>query len=195
MENAVDIRMDDLNRQIYSLEPFHPDSYALVYCFSHHVSTIKHLIPGLVRAGIAVVHILRNEQALSGVAHWQTIQAEYAKYGIETRLIPFDQPLIHTRNESEAVITYARQKGITHIIICAPIFHMLRAFLTIASCANGEVYLRVITPEGDEGVTYITHQGQSNDTAENLLPIEYARIRTYIEKGDIGPKFKYLLKL
>ena len=82
----------------------------LIYCFAHNESSLHMIIDSLKSYNITSCHIINNITAMSGVENSMKVVDFYNKYDIACKLIPFYQYMIHTRNESEAVIDYSKSK-------------------------------------------------------------------------------------
>ena len=97
--------------------------------------------------------------------------------------------MIHTRNESEAVIDYAKQYNYSKIICIAPNFHILRATMTMISVLiDKNMHLPCYCIFGQNNnweAKMITHQGETIDTIDKIVDMEFERIKKYTEKEDI----------
>jgi len=99
-------------------------------------------------------------------------------------------PILHTLIESEALIHFARQEGFTSLLVLAPPFQQLRAFMTAVTVAIREYpelllysYPAVAMPWQEE---VVHSQGTLQATRSELIHMEFARINTYQEKGDLA---------
>lgn len=182
------INLLKLSTRIYSNTIIN-DSNTLIYCFSHNIETINPMIDMLKKHNIKKIHIIKNLVAVSGVDNYKIIEEKYNKNNITCVLIPFNHEIIHTKNESNTVIKYAMDNLYKNIIVVAPIFHVLRATMTIISSAI-EQYANIrITSIINETLKwntyYSTHQGNTNTSLTNIMDLEIERILKYTEKGDI----------
>jgi hypothetical protein len=147
------------------------------------------MVSGLKQHNIHTVHILKNTKKMSGVENYEVIEQKYKKLGITVIPIPFFEELITTKNESNRVIEYAILNKIANIIICAPTFHILRATLTIISSAIQKGvninFSSIIVNTNNWNMRCITHQGNTEDTFQNVLELELDRIYEYMKKDDI----------
>ena len=177
-----------LSTRIYS-NPIIFNSDTMVYCFSHKISTLDPMINMLKKYKINKVHIIKNLEAISGVETYDKIVEKYKENNIECILIPFNYNIIQTKYESNIVIKHASDFLYKNIIIVAPIFHILRATMTmISSAIEQESNLGIISIINDTSQwnqQCITHQGLTNDTIINTLELEFDRILKYMTKGDI----------
>jgi len=106
---------------------------------------------------------------------------------------PKELTLIHTRNESDALVTYMKTAGIQSFAVCAAPFHLPRAFLSMLGAAKEASTLShaYIYPMCGAGYpkwfeTPVIHsQGMQLDHLANTVPNEFDRIDRYIAKGDL----------
>ena len=161
----------------------------MVYCFAHHISMIEEIVSGLKKYNIETIHIIKNLNEMSGVASYEAIVNKYKEFGINTLLIPFFDKLIHTKNESNKVVDYAIEHKIDNIILCAPVFHILRASLTIISSAIQKgvniKFSSIIAEPKSWNTLCITHQGKTNEVMHKVLELELDRIYKYMILFDI----------
>jgi len=105
--------------------------------------------------------------------------------------VPFDSAasIIHTLNEAENFVRYAKMKGWTRVGVVAPPFHLLRAFVTTISVAIREYPpLSVFAVPGTHlswRESAVHSQGSVSGTRSEILKGEMERIKRYSEKGDI----------
>ena len=187
-----------LNTKIFSKSiNYKNKNDTIVYCFAHNLLSVKEMAQELKEYNIDTVHIIKNIKEVSGVISYEIIVNKYKEYGINTILVPFFESIIHTKNESNTIIEYANYNKIQNIIICAPIFHILRASITLISSAIQKGininFMPIIIKKYNWKNIYMTHQGNTNDTCENILEMELDRIYEYTKKGDIKP-FKTIIK-
>ena len=161
----------------------------LVYCFAHNESSLHMIIDSLKTYNITSCHIINNITAMSGVEDSMKVVDFYNKYDVSCKLIPFYQYMIHTRNESEAVIDYAKQYNYSKIICMAPNFHILRATMTMISVLidkNMNLSCYCISGQTNNWeAKMITHQGKTIDTIDKIVEMEFERIKKYTDKKDI----------
>jgi hypothetical protein len=98
-------------------------------------------------------------------------------------------PGLNTLTEAEALVRHARAEGMARILVVAPPFHQLRAFITTVSVVLREfpglrVYNRVgVAQPWDD--TVVHSQGVLQCTRTDLIHSEIVRIERYRRKGDL----------
>lgn len=192
------MELHKLTMRIFS-NPIEIDSNTLVYCLSHNLSMLDDMIYSLQRYNIEKIHIIKNQHAMSGVPNYNNVVEKYSLFAIDTELIPFEYDIIHTKNESNAVLKYALEHNYKRIILVAPIFHILRASMTMISSAIENManikFCSIINQTSTWNTLCSTHQGHTYTTLYNTLDLEFERIVKYMEKGDIkncGEIWQYL---
>lgn len=161
----------------------------LVYCFAHNTSMLDPMITSLARHHIDKIHIIQNSKPASGVETYEEVMKKYNQYGIVTAYIPFNHDIIQTKYEADAVIKYAIQEGYKRIVLVAPIFHILRASMTMISSAielNADIKISsIINTTSNWNELCSTHQGTTNASLDKTLELDLERIPKYMDKGDI----------
>ena len=172
---------------------------AAVYLFAHHpvnvplmAKSILHMMQ--VSRQKLPVFILHNNNEVSGVLPFEENRDIYRQFGV--RVLPLQQPLqcwdiIHTKNESLAVARSLAAAGFSHVILCTPAFHIKRAFMTFVSSLHDsatrlQVFSRPARIE-DWNAATISHQGRTECSYSEMVPLEEERIRAYTKKKDILP--------
>jgi hypothetical protein len=171
-----------------------PDNIKYVYCFAHNNINIPCMIKGLKSNGkIKTICILDNKRAMSGVSASDEISAIYNSYYFKTERIPYNvsNNSINTRIESESLVNWVTANNIKQLVICAPPYHTLRAFMTLVSvCIERNVNIEIYTINGmvgDWNDITITHNGNTIKSFNSVIELELERITKYTEKGDICP--------
>lgn len=176
--------------KFFSNTPQNLDSH-LIYCFAHNYSCLDPIITTLKKYNIKKIHLINNQKKMSGVDIYETNKLKYNQNNISVDPIEFEQPLIHTKNESNAVVEYMIKNKIKKIILIAPVFHILRASLTfISTLIDHQLSIDVsslLDNNCDWSNYYTTHQGISQLNTSHLIDKEIERITTYTQKGDIKP--------
>ena len=121
-----------------------------------------------------------------------------SKHNVATETIvrvpfPKEHTLIHTRNESDALVMYMKTAGIQSFAVCAAPFHLPRAFLSMLGAAKEASTLSAahIYPMCGTGYpkwfnTPVIHsQGMQLDHLANTVPNEFDRIERYIANGHL----------
>lgn len=173
----------------YFSNPTKIDNDAIVYCFAHNSSSIETIILTLKKYNINKIFLINNKKSVSGVETFDYNMRIYNDNNIKVTPIDYNESIIQTKIESNAVIDYLIKHNINKIILIAPIFHILRASLTFISSAMEYNFFINITSLLDNNCIwnnkYITHQGQNELTVDLLLDKEIERIKIYTQKGDI----------
>jgi len=107
-------------------------------------------------------------------------------------LIPFEPTdMIHTLNEAECAVRFAKAAGAAHLTVLAPPFHLPRCFLTTVSVAAREAPgLKVYAVQGSPQPwnEHARHsQGKVVGTRLSFIDGEIDRINRYTTKGDLLP--------
>ena len=161
-----------------------------IYCMAHPLSSI-HYMTQVLQNFDGQIYIIGNNTCMSGVSDVKKNLEKYREYGINIEIIPYDKKDINTRIESEIVVQYMNQNGHNEFIIVAPPYHLLRSYLTMASCIIDFNWNIIVFPQSatcsNWKQTIVTHQGKTNASAENVVNLEIERIDWYIRKGDIRP--------
>jgi hypothetical protein len=96
---------------------------------------------------------------------------------------------INTRIESEALVNWISSNNIHELVICAPPYHTLRAFMTLVSvCIEHNINTKIYVINGkvnDWNDITITHNGTTKMSFNSVIQLELERIKKYTEKGDI----------
>ena len=165
---------------------------SIVYCFAHNDLNIPLMAKKIVEKNFNLPnYILDNKYLMSGVNSCDCVKEKYAKYNLNFETIPYDENWINTKIESDAVIKWTINKRIKNIIVCAPIFHIVRAYMTIVSSlidSDSEENINIYALPADImnwGKKTITHQGKNINTFNNFIEIELKRIEDYTLKSDI----------
>lgn len=187
-------------RILYDIIPNSLLDNTVIYCFAHNdinipfiAETIKPL------SNRFPIYILKNIGYMSGVSDYKDVFKCYNNFNVSTNLIPYNDNWINTKIESIAVINWCVTNNIKNLIICAPIFHIIRAYMTIvSSLSHHNINIYAIPAQIKKwSNTTITHQGKNINSFNNFINIELDRIEKYILKGDIlEPKsiWDYMLK-
>lgn len=105
-------------------------------------------------------------------------------------LPPADSPILHTRIEAQALVSYLEVKTCRRVGVVAAPFHQVRAFMTAISVAmesgcRTRIYSCPGTPLA--WMEAASHsQGAHNGNRLDLIDQELRRIDTYQRKGDLA---------
>jgi hypothetical protein len=174
-----------------------PNNVKYVYCFAHNNINTPCMIKGLEYNHTSkIICILDNKRAMSGVSSSDEVCAIYNSRDFKTEYIPYDikHNSINTRTESEALVNWISINNIQQLVICAPPYHTLRAFMTLISvCIERKVNAKIYAVNGmvsDWNDITITHDGNTITSFNSVIELELERIKKYTEKGDICPSDK-----
>lgn len=191
-------------RIIYDILPEDLPIDTVIYCFAHNDINIPYIAQHIkLLSNIYPVYILENINNMSGVSECKSVEKLYNSFSIPIKFIPYDNNWINTKIESKAVIDWCIKNKIKNIIICAPIFHIVRAYMTMVSSQldkghNIDINIYAQSAPIDKwSNTTITHQGKSINSFNNFIRIELDRIDEYALKGDIkDPQtiWEYMMK-
>lgn len=168
-----------------------PKDIEHIYCFAHNNINIFCMANAVKHSNFCNIYLLNNSIHMSGVSCYHDVSDHYKKHNIKTNPIPYDEKYnsINTRLESEALVDWIQTNDIKKLVICAPPYHTLRAFMTLISvCIERNVHVKIYVMNGfvdNWNDTTITHNGKTISTFNNVVELEIARIHKYIQKGDI----------
>lgn len=159
-----------------------------IYCFAHNNINIP-IIANAVKNIPYSKFILENKDFMSGVSSYRDTNLLYKSLGVDVEPIEYDNTWINTKIEADVVVEWARKQNIKNLIICAPVFHMVRAYMTTVSIIlSRNLNIRVYAVAGkidDWKKITITHQGLNKASFNDFIIVEIERIVKYQEKGDI----------
>lgn len=102
---------------------------------------------------------------------------------------PPQESILHTRNESQAMLAHCSAREYVELILVAPTFHLPRAFLTVLSVLRQERHAQRIYAHAAQSRPWsrevIHSQGVLRALRRDLLASEYERIIRYRESGDL----------
>ena len=168
-----------------------PNDIKHVYCFAHNNINISCMAKALNHYNYYEIYLLNNKHPMSGVSSYNDVSNHYINYNIKTNPLPYNENniSINTRIESEALVEWIQTNNIKNLIICAPPYHTLRAFMTLISvCIERNIYIKVYVINGivdNWNDTTITHGGNTNASFNDVIELEIERIHKYTQKGDI----------
>lgn len=168
-------------------------SKTIIYCFAHNdinLPLITKSVFELKKKYNIPCYILNNKEFMSGVSKYDEVKDYYLKNNINVLPISYNNNWINTKIESDAVIDWCIDKNIKNIIICAPVFHITRAYMTIVSSLidinRNLINIYSLPAKIDDWKnTTITHQGKNINSFNNFIEVELDRIIQYSEKKDI----------
>jgi len=181
-----------------------PENVKDVYCFAHNEINIPCMIKGIQQnSRLNEIYLLNNINSMSGVLAYSDVSNIYKSYGMKTYSIPYNESniSINTRIESEAIVDWCINTNKDNLIICAPPYHLLRAYMTLVTvCIEKNYNLKIYVINGIVNNWHentITHSGNTNASFNDVIDLELKRIIKYTQKGDILPDdyiWNYLIK-
>lgn len=140
--------------------------------------------------GLAKTFLIPNSGAWAGYTgfnNWKQIIESMAQGKVSG--IAVAKQNFHTLMEANALVSFAKENGISNIYIVAPIFHLPRAFLTtISAVLNSSSSLNVFAYAGkvsDWEEEIVHSQGILRAKRIELFMHELQRIDNYQKKGDL----------
>lgn len=205
--NALKIRIltnHDLN-EFFKCTKQYPN---FVYTFAHNITNVPLMAHSMLNVyshtRTDIIHfLLGNDSFNSGVSSYEENKHMYNQVvSYNMCKIPYFFDTINTRIEAEAVISFLVQEyhlgnsAIKNIelLVCAPAFHIQRAFMTFVSVLidfNVDKYIYAIPCTAtvwDWTEHTISHQGRTCCTYFEMIEKEEKRIFAYTNKGDIRDK-------
>ncbi len=128
-------------------------------------------------------------------------EAELAEMGCRhPTIIPLRSDATpNTFTEARSLVAVAKKEGWSKVVIVAPAFHLLRAFVSFVSAALLDYPELKIYPQLGEGLPWdenVVHsQGTTRGKRSELFLGELYRIAQYRDKGDLVPRREVLAYL
>ena len=192
MKTAIEL----LVRILCDTRPQGPVDGAYLYCTT--VDNQEPLFPAarmLISHAIASRIYILDAQAMSGYPGVVQCRQQLGEFGLPTEQIesvPYTNGAasINTLVESQALVRFARDRGIGSLVLVSPPFHQLRAFMTAVTVTRN-VYpeLAIYSHPGSAmpWMASVTHsQGTLQAQRRQLIQEELTRIHTYQNKGDLA---------
>ena len=149
---------------------------------------------GLIESGQTGRLLISGLHAASGYPGAEDYRSRLLKAGVPGEKIsavePPEGPIMHTTNESRALVSFSLRQNLKSLHIAASPLHQLRAFISAVSAA-----LRAAAPlllfsapgEAQPWDTVVFHsQGTTQGARGDLLVGELARIEKYRACGDLA---------
>lgn len=138
--------------------------------------------------------LILHSEAKSGFPGFANWNEHLSKLGISSGQIqgvPIGRTaMLNTLVESEALVQFVHQRKLKSLIVVAPPFQQLRAFMTVVTVALEKFpqlliysYPAVAMPWQQE---VVHSQGTLRTTRQDLIQTELERIHTYQKKGDLA---------
>lgn len=184
-----------LTRVLCDTRPQHPVDAAYLFCTTPgNQASLNQAARALIHQSIAARILILNAPPLSGYPGVTHCQNQLQASGVAPELIetvPLDEtPSLNTLIESQALIAHAKAHALRSLVVVAPPFHQLRAFMTAVTVALRQYPSLAIYSFPGAALSWTretTHsQGALTASRRQLIAEEFARIRTYQQKGDLA---------
>jgi hypothetical protein len=184
-----------LIRTLCDVRPEFSVGGAYVYCQTQdNQQSLFQTVHFLLKGSLVSKILILQTEAKSGYPGFSKWRHQLRETGLTDEQIEGvtigDKAMIHTLIESEALIRFAKQKRYRSLLVVAPPFQQLRAFMTAVTVALRKYpelllysYPAVAMPWQD---TVMHSQGSLKATRSELIQIELERIYTYQIKGDLA---------
>lgn len=186
-------QMKAVHRILCDVPPGEPSD--AVYLFAQTSDNQESVICAAVKIlaeGLASRILVLDSPPYAGYAGYALWQEKLVASGIAAKRILSVELCTANHNtltEAEAVIRYAKQYDFKRIIISAPAFHQVRAFMTTVAAALAEYpQLKIYSLPGyalSWNEKAIHSQGQLKARRSDLIQGEFDRIEKYYRKGDL----------
>lgn len=183
-----------LVRTLCDIRPEPPIDGAYLYCQteSNQQSLFQTALFCVKNSFVSKILILQSEakSGFPGFAQWDRELKEIGlteeqREGVEIG----ETSMIHTLIESEALIRFAKQKRYSSLMVIAPPFQQLRAFMTAVTVALREYPELLLYSSPAVAMPWqdiVVHsQGTLEATRSDLIQIELERIEKYQNQGDL----------
>lgn len=190
-----------LVRVLGDIEPVEPVD--AVYLFAQTADNQQSVFDtGLATAaaGLAGRILIPDSDAMAGYPGFRAWRRELLALGLPEKMLAgtptsaFDT--LHTLIEATALVQHARTHQVNKLLIVAPPFHQLRAFMTVVTVLRQELpELRVYNRVGRSlpwHEVVVHSQGTLQCQRRELIQSELDRISRYQQKGDLAPKDEIL---
>ena len=190
-----------LIRVLCDIEPAEPVDAA--YLFAQTADNQQSVFDtglALAAAGQADRILIADSGVMSGYPGFQAWRQELLASGLPEKKLAGTPTsafaTLHTLIEATALVQYARMHHVHKLLIVAPPFHQLRAFMTVVTVARRELpELRVYNRVGGSlpwQEVVVHSQGTLQCQRRELIQSELDRIDRYQQKGDLAPKDEIL---
>jgi hypothetical protein len=185
-----------LTRVLCDLQPKNPTDGAYLYCQTKsNQQSIFQAAHFLLNNTLTHRILILNTKAKSGYpgfVEWKQQLHQLGIYGKQIEgVLSKETLMLNTLIESEAIIRFAKQHSYHSLVIVAPPFQQLRAFMTAVTVTLREYpelliysYPGVAMPWQEE---VIHSQGTLRAKRRDLIQEELERIEKYQSKGDLAP--------
>lgn len=184
-----------LTRVLCDTRPEHPADAAYLFCTtSGNQVSLNQAARALIDPVITAKILILAAPALSGYSGETHCRNQLLDCGLAPDLIEtvplHETPSLNTLIESQALIAHAKENAFKTTIVVAPPFHQLRAFMTAVTVALRQYPALAIYSFPGTALSWtretIHSQGLLKAPRRQLIEEEFARIRTYQQKGDLA---------
>jgi len=172
-----------------------PADGAYLYCTTiENQASIFQTARMLISHAIASRVYILDAQAMSGYPGVKQCSRRLRELGLPADKIDYvpygGTESINTLVESQALIRFARDRGIGSLVLVSPPFHQLRAFMTAATVTLDVYPELVIYSHPGAAMSWtesVVHsQGTLQAQRRQLIQEELIRVDTYQNKGDLA---------
>ena len=191
MNTAIEL----LIRILCDTRPDGPADGAYLYCTTvDNQASIFPTARVLISHAVADRVLILDAQAMSGYPGVDQCRRRLLEFGLPAEhivCVPYgDAASINTLAESQALIRFARARGMGSLVLVSPPFHQLRAFMTAATVALKWFPQLALYSHPGTAISWMASVAHSQGTLQaqrrQLIHEELARIRTYQEKDDLA---------
>ena len=191
MNTAIEL----LIRILCDTRPQGPADGAYLYCttIDNQASTFRTARVLISHAIASRIYIL-DAPAISGYPGVNQCRQRVREFGLPADKIDYvpygGTESINTLVESQALIRFARDRGIGSLVLVSPPFHQLRAFMTAATVALKSYPDLAFYSHPGAAMSWIESvvhsQGTLHAQRRQLIQEELVRVHTYQNKGDLA---------
>ncbi len=191
MSTAIEL----IVRILCDTRPDGPAGGAYLYCTTiENQASIFRTARMLISHAIASRIYILDAKEMSGYPGVNQCSRRLRKLGLPADKIDYvpygGTKSINTLVESQALIRFARDRGMGSLIVVSPPFHQLRAFMTAATVALDEYPELVLYSHPGAAMSWmesVVHsQGTLQAQRRQLIQEELVRVHTYQNKGDLA---------
>ena len=192
-----------LQLQTLVFSDYCPGKTPIVYVFAnttHNQFSSSWAAAQLLQEDLVDYIVCCNGETKHGYCGYQFCRGEVLSHGAPgDKIVPLVLPLtenVNTLSEAHFLVRLAKAQGWKKIRVCAPPFHILRAFLTTVSVALKEYpELKIYSAVGKSlnwQESCVHSQGVITGPRTELLLWEYAGLIKYRAQGDLASARKIL---
>jgi hypothetical protein len=191
MRTAIELTV----RILCDTRPDGPVDGAYLYCTTvENQASIFRTARMLISHAIASRIYILDARAMSGYpggVEWRERLREFGLQAEQIDCVPYGEATsINTLIESQALIRFARNRGMGALVLVSPPFHQMRAFMTAATVASKFYPDLALYSHPGTAMPWmesaIHSQGNLQAPRRQLIQEELTRIHTYQNKGDLA---------